>query len=522
MPDAAVGRARSARGGAARPRPAGRCSRPTRPRRAHARRGRGLVPRLRQAPGHRRDAAAAASSSPTRAAARARSTRCSAGEHVNVTEDRPVLHVALRMPAGRVARGRRRRRRRRGARRAATRWRAFADAGPRRDVARAHRPADPQRREHRHRRQRPRARDGVRRAARLQPTRDMQFRFVSNVDGADLVDALRRPRRRRRRCSSSRRRRSRRSRRSRTRTSARAVVARRARRRRGRGRAALRRGVDERGEGRRVRDRHREHVRVLGLGRRPLLDVVGDRAVADDRDRARRLPRAARRRARDGRALPHRAARREPAGDSWRCSRAGTATSSTRRRRPSCRTRTRSASCRRTCSSSRWRATASRCALDGSPVDAPTGEIVWGTAGTNGQHAYFQLLHQGTTLVPIDFIGFVRAAARSRRSATSRICSSRTCSPRPRRSRSATATIAPGLPPVPHRTMPGNRPSSVLLADAAHAVRAGRADRRVRAQGDDARHDLGHRLVRPVGRRARQGAGAEDRGRDRGADRARR
>ena len=39
----------------------------------------------------------------------------------------------------------------------------------------------------------------------------------------------------------------------------------------------------------------------------------------------------------------------------------------------------------------------------------PTGEIVWGTAGTNGQHAYFQLLHQGTTLVPIDFIGFVHA-----------------------------------------------------------------------------------------------------------------
>ena len=47
--------------------------------------------------------------------------------------------------------------------------------------------------------------------------------------------------------------------------------------------------------------------------------------------------------------------------------------------------------------------------LDGSPVDAPTGAIVWGTVGTNGQHAYFQLLHQGTTLVPIDFIGFVHA-----------------------------------------------------------------------------------------------------------------
>ncbi len=45
---------------------------------------------------------------------------------------------------------------------------------------------------------------------------------------------------------------------------------------------------------------------------------------------------------------------------------------------------------------------------DGVPVPVPTGEIVWGSAGTNGQHAYFQLLHQGNTLVPVDFIGFAR------------------------------------------------------------------------------------------------------------------
>jgi glucose-6-phosphate isomerase len=47
--------------------------------------------------------------------------------------------------------------------------------------------------------------------------------------------------------------------------------------------------------------------------------------------------------------------------------------------------------------------------LDGDPVTYDTGEIVWGTPGTNGQHAYFQLLHQGTRLVPADFIGFARA-----------------------------------------------------------------------------------------------------------------
>ena len=44
--------------------------------------------------------------------------------------------------------------------------------------------------------------------------------------------------------------------------------------------------------------------------------------------------------------------------------------------------------------------------LDGDPVTYHTGEVVWGTPGTNGQHAYFQLLHQGTRLVPADFIGF--------------------------------------------------------------------------------------------------------------------
>ncbi|GAC1314475.1 MAG: glucose-6-phosphate isomerase [Acidimicrobiales bacterium] len=48
--------------------------------------------------------------------------------------------------------------------------------------------------------------------------------------------------------------------------------------------------------------------------------------------------------------------------------------------------------------------------LDGRPVEADTGPIVWGTPGTNGQHAYYQLIHQGTTLIPADFIGFVEPA----------------------------------------------------------------------------------------------------------------
>ncbi|WNI15030.1 glucose-6-phosphate isomerase [Actinacidiphila sp. ITFR-21] len=48
---------------------------------------------------------------------------------------------------------------------------------------------------------------------------------------------------------------------------------------------------------------------------------------------------------------------------------------------------------------------------DGRPVDWQTGPVVWGTPGTNGQHAYYQLLHQGTKLIPADFIGFARPVA---------------------------------------------------------------------------------------------------------------
>ncbi|MEU3664751.1 glucose-6-phosphate isomerase, partial [Streptomyces sp. NPDC032940] len=47
----------------------------------------------------------------------------------------------------------------------------------------------------------------------------------------------------------------------------------------------------------------------------------------------------------------------------------------------------------------------------GRPVQWQTGPVVWGTPGTNGQHAYYQLIHQGTKLIPADFIGFARPAA---------------------------------------------------------------------------------------------------------------
>jgi glucose-6-phosphate isomerase len=107
--------------------------------------------------------------------------------------------------------------------------------------------------------------------------------------------------------------------------------------------------------------------------------------------------------------------------------------------------------------------------LDGSPVDQPTAPVVWGTAGTNGQHAYFQMLHQGTSLVPLDLIGFVRAQpGRDLGSHQDLLVANLLAQAEALAfGRTAPEVAAAGVPAaqVPHRTFPGNRPSSVLLAD---------------------------------------------------------
>jgi len=97
---------------------------------------------------------------------------------------------------------------------------------------------------------------------------------------------------------------------------------------------------------------------------------------------------------------------------------------------------------------------------DGSAVDAPTGEIVWGTVGTNGQHAYFQLLHQGTATVPIDFIGFDRPQPGRELGDQQDLLVANMLA---QAEALAFGTDDPALPP--YRVMPGNRPSSVLMTD---------------------------------------------------------
>ncbi len=208
-----------------------------------------------------------------------------AGEHINVSEDRAVLHVALRMPRERslivdgvdVVQARCTRR--------STAWRDFAervrsgewtghtgklirnvvnvgiggsDLGP------------------------VMAYEALRHFSR----RDLTFRFVSNVDGTDFAESTRDLDPAETLFVIS----------SKTFTTLETMTNARTarewllaglRRRGGGGRQALRRRLDQRRGGGEVRHRHREHVRLLGLGRRPLLDGLGDRPLDDAGDRPR-------------------------------------------------------------------------------------------------------------------------------------------------------------------------------------------------------------------------------------------
>jgi glucose-6-phosphate isomerase len=109
---------------------------------------------------------------------------------------------------------------------------------------------------------------------------------------------------------------------------------------------------------------------------------------------------------------------------------------------------------------------------DGSPVTCGTGEIFWGEPGTNGQHAFYQLLHQGTLLIPADFIGFSRpiddlATADGTGSMHDLLMSNFFAQTQVLAfGKTASEIAAEGTPPdvVPHKVMPGNRPSTSILA----------------------------------------------------------
>ncbi len=109
---------------------------------------------------------------------------------------------------------------------------------------------------------------------------------------------------------------------------------------------------------------------------------------------------------------------------------------------------------------------------DGSPVTTSTGEIFWGEPGTNGQHAFYQLLHQGTRLIPADFIGFARPTddlpTRDGTGSMHDILMSNLFAQTKVLAFGKTAEeiAAEGTDPdvVPHKVMPGNRPTTTILA----------------------------------------------------------
>jgi len=105
--------------------------------------------------------------------------------------------------------------------------------------------------------------------------------------------------------------------------------------------------------------------------------------------------------------------------------------------------------------------------LDGARVDYDTGAIYWGEPGTNGQHSFYQLIHQGTRLIPCDFIGFMRSnnpLGEHQDLLMSNVFAQAEAlafgkTPEQVREEGTPEAV------VPHRVMEGNRPSNTILAE---------------------------------------------------------
>jgi glucose-6-phosphate isomerase len=102
---------------------------------------------------------------------------------------------------------------------------------------------------------------------------------------------------------------------------------------------------------------------------------------------------------------------------------------------------------------------------DGDPVDYQTAPIVWGQPGTNGQHAFFQLIHQGTKLVPCDFIGFCESLNPLTEHHDLLMANFLAQTEALAFGKTEPEVIAEGVPgdQVPHRSFPGNHPTNTLL-----------------------------------------------------------
>jgi glucose-6-phosphate isomerase len=103
---------------------------------------------------------------------------------------------------------------------------------------------------------------------------------------------------------------------------------------------------------------------------------------------------------------------------------------------------------------------------DGSPVTTATGPVIWGEPGTNGQHAFYQLLHQGTHVVPVDFIGVARPehpySEQHRMLLANMLAQAEALA----FGKTLDEVVAEGVPPhqQAHRVFPGDRPSTTIVA----------------------------------------------------------
>ena len=108
-----------------------------------------------------------------------------------------------------------------------------------------------------------------------------------------------------------------------------------------------------------------------------------------------------------------------------------------------------------------------RVTLDGAEVNYQTGAVFWGEPGTNGQHSFYQLIHQGTKLIPLDLLGFGKTLNPLRDHHDILISNVFAQSQALAFGKTEEEVLAEGTPPeiAPHRVMPGNRPTNVLLAE---------------------------------------------------------
>ena len=139
--------------------------------------------------------------------------------------------------------------------------------------------------------------------------------------------------------------------------------------------------------------------------------------------------------------------------------------------------------------------------LEGKQVSYQTAPIYWGEPGTNGQHSFYQLIHQGTRLIPCDFIAFyqpLHSLGRHHDLLLANVYAQAEALAFGKTSQEVQAENTPAWL-VPHRTFEGNRPSNMILLEQLTPNAFGKARCPLRTRCFHSRRNLADRLVRPVG-----------------------